>query len=334
MEAYLVTGGAGFIGSNFIRHLTKRYSTKGITIINLDVLTYAGNLKNLKALEGEAGCIFIREDISCQDGVRKVFAKYQPRYVINFAAETHVDRSIKNCTPFIRTNVFGTQVLLDCAREFGAERFLQISTDEVYGPFRETGERSGFTEASPLNPGNPYAASKAAADLLVKSYMNTHGLNAVIARSTNNYGPCQHREKLVPLIITSLLSGSKIPIYGDGRQSRDWLYVEDNCRALEVILEKGEQGEIYNVGSGIRKENLAVVGEIIEALREVLPSQDLRRGFLSRDPVLYVQDRKGHDRSYLLDCTKLSKLGWKPEISFSDGLKETILWYMKEGQCR
>lgn len=332
MEAYLITGGAGFIGSNFIRHLYKSSSTKRIQIINLDILTYAGNLKNLQELEGEPGCVFVREDICDKEAVRKVFSAYKPRYVINFAAETHVDRSIKDSSPFIRTNITGTQVLLDCALEFGTEKFIQVSTDEVYGPYREVGNMKGFNEAEPLNPGNPYAASKAAADLLVKSYVNTYGLKAIIARSTNNFGPCQHREKFIPLVITSLLLGNRIPIYGDGRQSRDWLYVKDHCRALELILESGQQGGIYNIGSGERKENLTVVSEVTRVLRELLPPKDSRRAFLNMDMMEYVEDRKGHDRSYLLDWAQLFKLGWRPECSFAEGLRETCLWYMKEGK--
>ena len=308
----LVTGGAGFIGSNFIRYIINKYPE--YKIINLDILTYAGNLENLKDVQEHPNYKFIRGDISDSYLVNDIFKKEQFDYVVNFAAESHVDRSIHNSRRFIRTNVEGTRVLLDAAIKYSVRKFVQISTDEVYGSLGKTGV---FTEESPLLPNNPYSASKAGADLLVRSYHKTYGLPINIVRSSNNFGPYQFPEKLIPLIIISALNDMKLPIYGDGLQVRDWLYVKDNCEAIDLVLHEGNNGEIYNVGGNNERTNIEIVKKILFELGK------------PKSLIEYVKDRPGNDRRYALDSTKIREhLGWKPKYIFDKSLQETISWYL------
>lgn len=308
-SVYLVTGGAGFIGSNYIRYLFKKY--KDIMIVNLDKLTYAGNTANLKDIESSENYIFIKGDICDTKVVNKVFREYHPDYLINFAAESHVDRSIGNPDDFIRTDIFGVYILLEVSKELGIERFIQISTDEVYGSI----EKGSFTEESPLKPSNPYSASKTGGDRLAYSYFATYGLPVIITRASNNFGPYQYPEKLIPLFVTNALEDKQLPIYGDGRNVRDWLFVGDHCRAIEFILQKGKVGEVYNIAGASEKENIQITNHILELLGK------------SNSLIHYVADRIGHDRRYSLDASKLYNLGWKQEYEFGDALKETIQWY-------
>ncbi len=303
----LVTGGAGFIGSNFIRHILNRYNE--YKIINLDKLTYCGNLDNLKDIEGKSNYEFVKGDI-CEEGVvDKLVSKSDA--VINFAAQTHVDRSIIDASEFVNTNVFGTYVLLEAVKRHNIRRYIQISTDEVYGSCEE----GSFSEDSPLKPNSPYAASKAGADLLVRSYFVTYNLPAIITRSSNNFGPYQYPEKVIPLFITNALGDKKVPLYGDGLNVRDWLYVLDNCRAIDLVLHKGQTGHIYNIGSGNELTNLALTKLILKLLAK---PQDL---------IEPVKDRPGHDRRYSLDSVKIRNLGWQPQYNFSEAIEEVIEWY-------
>ncbi len=303
----LVTGGCGFIGSNFIRLVLREYP--GDEVLNLDKLTYAGNPKNLEEVEGSPRYIFLKGDICEAEDVGRAFG-WGPDVVVNFAAETHVDRSITSPEAFVKTDVLGTCRLLEGARELGI-RFLQISTDEVYGSISE----GAFTEESPLRPNSPYAASKAGADMLVRSYVRTYGTDAVIVRSSNNYGPYQYPEKVIPLFVTNLLEGRKVPLYGEGRNVRDWLFVEDNCRAIDLALRSGLSGEVYNIGAGQEKTNL----ELTRAILEVMGAGE--------EAIQYVADRPGHDFRYAVDCSKLKEMGWSPRHGFEDGLRETARWY-------
>jgi len=304
-----VTGGAGFIGSNFIRHVLGL--KKGYSIVNFDKLTYAGNLENLASLARDPGHRFVKGDICDPAAVEAAMNGCES--VIHFAAESHVDRSIYEPAPVIETNVTGTFVLLQVARKFNVKRFVHISTDEVYGDIPE-GVFS--TEESPLNPSSPYSASKAGSDLLVRSYVRTFGFPAVITRSSNNYGPYQFPEKFLPLMITNALDGKSLPIYGDGKQQRDWLHVEDNCRGVLAVLERGRVGEVYNIGGTDVEENLTIARRLLRATGQ--PETLLS----------YVKDRPGHDRRYALDCKKMEReLGWKPQITLEDGLRQTIDWY-------
>ncbi|MEW6140840.1 MAG: dTDP-glucose 4,6-dehydratase [Thermodesulfobacteriota bacterium] len=309
----LVTGGCGFIGSNFVLHMLASYPD--VSIINMDLLTYAGNLENLQDAEpyGERHR-FVRGDITDRELVRSLMHE-RPDAVVNFAAESHVDRSILDASAFVKTNVLGTQVLLDVCREFGIGRFLQISTDEVYGSL---GPEGAFTEANNLAPNSPYAASKAAADLLVRSYHKTFGLDAIVTRCSNNYGPYQFPEKLIPLMISNALQDRELPVYGDGLNVRDWIYVQDHCRAIDLVLRKGAAGEIYNVGGRCECCNIDVVRYI------------LRRLGKSESLIRLVQDRPGHDRRYAIDCSKLEeRLGWRPLVGFEEGMNQTISWYIE-----
>ena len=311
MTHVLVTGGCGFIGSNFIRYLL--HSEPEVQVTNLDKLTYAGNLANLHDLADHPRYRFVRGDIADRDTVRAVVPGVQT--IFNFAAESHVDRSIHDCGPFVRTNVLGTQTLLDAAREFGVARFLQISTDEVYGSLGPTGY---FTEETPLAPNSPYSASKAAADLLVRSYHHTYGLPAIITRSSNNYGPYQFPEKLIPLFITNLLHDQPVPVYGTGTNVRDWIHVQDHCRAIALVWRRGRVGQVYNIGGECERTNLQITHALLEALGK--PKSLIR----------FVPDRPGHDLRYALDCTKIkTELGWRPEIPFEEGLRQTIRWYQE-----
>jgi dTDP-glucose 4,6-dehydratase len=306
----LVTGGAGFIGSNFIRYILSKYPH--YKIVNLDKLTYAGNLDNLSDMEDNPNYQFVKGDICDQNLVERM-VEDKIDVIINFAAETHVDRSIYDPKIFVKTNVLGTQVLLESALKFKIDRFIQISTDEVYG----TLTKGFFTESSPLLPNSPYSASKASADLQVRSYFKTFSLPAVITRCTNNYGPYQFPEKLIPLFITNALSGQKLPLYGDGLYVRDWLYVEGHCKALDLVLHKGKIGEIYNISGSYEKTNLEITELILKRLNK------------PKSLIKHVKDRPAHDRRYALDSSKIkNELGWKPDASFDEGLSKTVDWYI------
>ncbi len=309
MNTLLVTGGAGFIGSNFIRYMLE--NRNDINIINLDKLTYAGNLDNLKDIENDERYQFVKGDICNPEVVRECIKK--SNIVINFAAESHVDRSIGSADDFIKTDVYGVYVLLEAAKEFGIERFVQISTDEVYGSI----DKGYFKETDALMPSSPYAASKAGGDRLVYSYYVTYNMSVVIPRSSNNFGPYQYPEKLIPLFITNALEDKELPIYGDGKNVRDWLYVTDNCQAIELIMENGKDGEAYNIGAGNEKNNLEITDIILKKLDK------------SKDLMTFVKDRKGHDRRYALDTQRLSRLGWKPAASFKNAMQKTIQWYIE-----
>ena len=312
MKKILVTGGAGFIGSNFINYILK--SRDDYFIVNLDKLTYAGNLENLKEVESNKNYTFIKGDITNSDLVSYIFEKYKIKYVINFAAESHVDRSISGSEIFFRTNVIGTNVLLEASRRFEVERFLQISTDEVYGSLNATGL---FTEQTPLSPNSPYSASKAAADMMVQAFSHTYGLPIVITRCSNNYGPLQFPEKLIPLMILNALQNKKLPVYGDGLNVRDWIYVIDHNKAVELVFEKGRLGEVYNIGASNEMPNLEIIKLILLNLKK---GQDL---------IQFVNDRPGHDRRYAIDSTKIqTQLGWKPEFQFDSAIQQTIEWYL------
>ena len=305
----LITGGAGFIGSNFIRYMLGQYKYR---LINLDLLTYAGNLDNLAGLEQHSKYSFIRGDIVDRQQVEEILAG-GVEAVVNFAAESHVDRSIEDATEFIRTNVQGTQVLLDLARKYGVRKFVQVSTDEVYGSLGPTGY---FTEDTPLAPNSPYSASKASADLLARAYYHTYGLPVVITRCSNNYGPYQFPEKLIPLMVTNALEDQPLPVYGDGQNVRDWLHVQDHCAAIDLVLHQGIAGEVYNIGGNNEHPNLEIVQGILHALDK------------PETLIKYVQDRPGHDRRYAIDAAKISReLGWRPQYTFDVGLAATVEWY-------
>ena len=310
MSTLLVTGGCGFIGSNFVRHILA--ADPDVTVVNFDALTYAGNLANLDDLKDHPRLRFVKGDVTDRDAVRAAF-QLGVGHVIHFAAESHVDRSIQDSGPFVRTNVLGTQILLDAAREFAVERYVQVSTDEVYGSLGPTGL---FTETTPLAPSSPYSASKAAADLLVQSYAHTFKTPALLTRCSNNYGPYQFPEKLIPLFITNLLRDEPVPVYGDGGQVRDWIHVLDHCRAVERVWRAGRVGEVYNVGGRCEKTNL----ELTHTLLDLLEKQ--------RTLIRNVQDRPGHDRRYAIDCAKIEReLDWRPAVPFERGLRDTIAWY-------
>jgi dTDP-glucose 4,6-dehydratase len=303
----VVTGGAGFIGSNFIRQMLRRYDD--LELVNLDKLTYAGNLANLRDIERDPRYSFVKGDIC--DASLALATLRGADAVVNFAAETHVDRSISSPQDFVRTDVLGTHTLLEAVRELGIQRYVQISTDEVYGSIEE----GAFDEGSCLAPSSPYSASKAGADLLVLAYHRTFGTPAMITRSSNNYGPWQYPEKIVPLFITNAIDGQHLPVYGDGMNVRDWLHVDDNCSAIDIVLRDGSPGHVYNVGGGNEVPNL-------ELTRKILRS--LGRG---EDLIRHVTDRPGHDRRYAVDCAKLRALGWAPRVPFDEGLQDTVAWY-------
>jgi dTDP-glucose 4,6-dehydratase len=326
MRNILVTGGAGFIGSNFIHYMLGKYND--IKIVNLDALTYSGNLENLKSIENDPRYTFVKGDICDRNFLEKVFKEYDIDTVVNFAAETHVDRSIVDPRIFVVTNILGTQTLLDVAKDnwkmypkdkYNREykkgvRFLHISTDEVYGALGPSGK---FTETTPLAPNSPYSASKASADMLVRAYYVTYGMPVNITRCSNNYGPYQFPEKLIPLMINNCLNNKPLPVYGDGLQVRDWLFVEDHCSAIDVVLNKGVVGEIYNIGGNNEKANIDIVKLIIQMLGK------------SEDLITYVADRPGHDRRYAIDNTKITTyLGWTPAYTFEKGMELTIEWYL------
>ena len=330
-KTYLVTGGAGFIGSNFIHYLLNKHDD--ILVVNVDKLTYAGNLENLKAVVDDKRHVFVQADICDAEVMQRLFEQYTIDYVVNFAAESHVDRSITDPDVFVRTNVMGTLNLLNLAKsawKTGEDtyregvKFQQVSTDEVYGSL---GPDGFFTETTPLDPHSPYSASKASADLLVKAYGDTYKLPVTTTRCSNNYGPYQFPEKLIPLMINNCLNKKSLPVYGDGMQVRDWLYVEDHCKAIDLVLQKGRSGEVYNVGGHNEQPNIAIVKSIIAYVSEkVDPSID-------ESLVKHVTDRKGHDRRYGIDPSKIrEELGWEPETMFAEGIKKTIDWYLENRQ--
>lgn len=308
----LVTGGAGFIGSNFVRHMVETYPS--YCIVNYDLLTYAGNLENLKDIESHENYTFVKGDINNRELVDHLVKYHNIDVIVNFAAESHVDRSITEPDIFIKSNVLGTQALLDVAKANCLKKYVQVSTDEVYGSLGETGY---FTEETPLDPNSPYSASKAGADMLVSAYHETFGMNVNITRCSNNYGPYHFPEKLIPLMVTNALEGKELPIYGDGKNVRDWLHVKDHCAAIDLVIHKGEPGEIYNVGGHNERTNNEIVHLIVEKLNA------------PKELIKFVEDRLGHDRRYAIDPTKLTtELGWKPKYTFDTGIVETIQWYL------
>lgn len=308
----IVTGGAGFIGSNFVRYMLNTYPE--YTIVNLDLLTYAGNKASLSDLMDNPKHVFVEGNITDRDLLDKLIAEYKVEGIINFAAESHVDRSILNPEVFVETNIRGTLALLDATRKHGLKKYVQVSTDEVYGSL---GAEGYFTEDTPLAPNSPYSASKAGADMLVRSYFETYGMDVNITRCSNNYGPFHFPEKLIPLMITNAMDQKNLPIYGDGENIRDWLHVTDHCAAIDLVFHKGKSGEVYNVGGHNERTNNQIVDLIIDRLN------------VSKDLVKYVEDRLGHDRRYAIDPIKLeTELGWKPKYTFDTGIVETIDWYL------
>lgn len=346
LKTFIVTGGAGFIGANFVKYMLSSY--KDIKIIILDSLTYAGNLGTIAGdIDGER-CIFVKGNICDFDLVNKIFEDYPVDVIVNFAAESHVDRSIENPRLFLETNILGTQNLMDVARKHWSTgkdengyptwkpevRFHQVSTDEVYGSL---GDEGYFTEDTPLDPRSPYSASKTSADLIVKAYMETFKFPATITRCSNNYGPYHFPEKLIPLIIKNILEGKKLPVYGDGTNVRDWLYVEDHCKAIDRVVRDGKDGEIYNVGGHNEKQNIEIVKLTIDTIIDLMNSNSEYKKVLKTDLsninydlITYVQDRLGHDKRYAIDPTKMKELlNWAPETSFEVGIKKTIKWYLE-----
>ncbi len=316
MRKILVTGGAGFIGSNYIK--TVLNERDDIEIINLDKLTYAGNLENLIDVESKKNYTFIKGDITNNELVEYIFTKYKINEVINFAAESHVDRSILGSEVFYRTNVIGTNVLLEASRRHEVNRFLQISTDEVYGSLGETGF---FTEKTPLSPNSPYSSSKAGADMMALAFYHTYKMPILITRCSNNYGPYQFPEKLIPLMIINALNNKKLPVYGDGKNVRDWIYVIDHNKAIQLVLDKGVPGEVYNIGAENEMQNIQIIKLILGILGK------------SEDLIEYVKDRPGHDRRYAIDATKIkTELNWKPEFSFEEAIVKTVNWYLENKQ--
>ena len=313
MKNILVTGGAGFIGSNFINYILN--TRDDYNIINLDLLTYAGNLENLISSENKKNYHFVKGDITDFEFVNSIFEKFKIKYVIHFAAESHVDRSILGSEIFYRTNVMGINVLLELARKYEVEKFLQISTDEVYGSL---GSEGLFTEQTPLSPNSPYSSSKAAADMMVMAFHHTYGLPVVITRCSNNYGPYQFPEKLIPLMIINTINNKKLPVYGDGLYVRDWIYVVDHNKAVESVFENGKIGEVYNIGASNEMPNIKIIKLILSHLKK------------GEDLIEYVKDRPGHDRRYAIDSAKIqNELGWKPSFTFENAIADTIEWYLK-----
>ncbi|MDF2883435.1 MAG: dTDP-glucose 4,6-dehydratase [Clostridiaceae bacterium] len=330
MKTYLVTGGAGFIGSNFVHYMLNKYPE--INIINVDKLTYAGNLENLKSVEKNPNYKFIQADICDKDLIEKIFQENNIDYVVNFAAESHVDRSIKEPELFVKTNVLGTVTLLNAAKNAWETKdgfkegvkYLQVSTDEVYGSLGKTGY---FMETTPLDPHSPYSSSKTGADLMVKAYFDTYKMPVNTTRCSNNYGPFQFPEKLIPLIINNCLNKRSLPVYGDGLNVRDWLYVEDHCKAIDMVINNGRLGEVYNIGGHNERTNIHIVKTIIDYIGSSVDNT------VNETLIKYVEDRKGHDRRYGIDPTKIkNELGWEPETAFEVGIKKTIKWYLENEQ--
>ncbi|MBO0991435.1 dTDP-glucose 4,6-dehydratase [Bacillus sp. SD088] len=310
----LVTGGAGFIGGNFVQYMVNKYPE--YNIVNLDLLTYAGDLTKHSMIEKKKNYQFIKADIADRKTIMQLFQERDFDYVIHFAAESHVDRSISDPEIFIRTNVLGTQILLDAAKKIGVKKFIHVSTDEVYGELNFD-PNTFFTENTPLRPNSPYSASKASSDFLVRAYHETYSLPVNITRCSNNYGPYHFPEKLIPLTISRVLKNDKVPVYGDGKNVRDWLHVYDHCSAIDLVLHKADSGEVFNVGGHNEKTNLEVVKQIISTLNK------------SDDLIEFVEDRLGHDKRYAIDPTKLERLGWKPKYTFETGIEQTIDWYLE-----
>ena len=335
MKTYLITGGAGFIGSNFIHYMLDKYGEE-IKIINLDALTYAGNLENLSAVAMHPAYAFIHADICDADKITTVFNENDIDIVVHFAAESHVDRSILSPDVFVRTNVLGTLNMLNGARAAweqadgsypAGKRFVHVSTDEVYGSLEAEG--TYFYETTPYDPHSPYSASKAGADMLVKSYMDTYRFPANITNCSNNYGPYQFPEKLIPLMINNALAAKPLPVYGDGKNVRDWLYVMDHAKAIDLVCEKAPLFETYNIGGHNEKQNIEIVRTILDSLRDMLPDDDDRKAHINHDLISYVEDRKGHDRRYAIAPDKIkAQLGWQPETPFAEGIIKTIAWYL------
>ena len=312
----LVTGGAGFIGSNFLHYMVEKY--KDYNFVCLDKLTYAGNYDNLKPIINNKNFKFIKEDITNKDKIDEIFREEQFDWVINFAAESHVDNSIKNPNIFLTTNIIGTQILMDASLKYKVKRYHQISTDEVYGDLPLDKPELKFSEKTPINPSSPYSASKASADLLVQAYIRTYKLPATISRCSNNYGPYQFPEKLIPVVISKAINNEKIPVYGNGLNVRDWIYVKDHNIAIDLIMHKGKIGNTYNIGGNSEKANIELVKTILNYLSK------------SQDIIIFVEDRKGHDLRYAIDSRKIEEeLGWKRTVSFDEGIKSTIDWYLK-----
>ena len=331
MKTYLVTGGAGFIGSNFIHYMLRR--NQDIHILNVDALTYAGNLENLSEYDQDSRYTFAHVDIRDKEALTQLFETYHPDYVVNFAAESHVDRSIEDPGAFADTNVMGTVALLSVAESFwndgqgsyGDHRYLQVSTDEVYGSLPLDDPEAFFRETTPLSPHSPYSASKASADMFVKAWHDTYGFPAVITRCSNNYGPYQFPEKLIPLMIENCLEHKALPVYGDGLNVRDWLYVDDHCKAIAMVLEGGRLGEVYNIGGHNERNNLYIVKRIISEVARITGDTQI-----TEDLISYVTDRKGHDRRYGIAPDKIKEeLGWYPETPFEEGIVTTINWYLE-----
>lgn len=337
MRTYLVTGGAGFIGSNYIHYMFRKYGDQ-IRIINVDALTYAGNLENLKGMEDKDNYTFIKADICDKNAIAKIFSENEIDRVVHFAAESHVDRSIRTPEVFVQTNVLGTAVVLNCAKDAWElpdgsfkenKKFLHVSTDEVYGSLPEE-DNAFFYETTPYDPHSPYSASKAASDMLVKAYMDTYHFPANITHCSNNYGPYQFPEKFIPLVINNALQGKKLPVYGDGKNVRDWLYVEDHAKAIDMVQEQGKLFETYNIGGHNEKQNIEIIHIILETLQDMLPEDDSRKTHINADLISYVEDRKGHDRRYAIAPDKIgSEIGWKPETMFKEGIRKTIRWYFE-----
>ena len=336
-KTILVTGCAGFIGSNFVPYFLEKY--ENYNVVNLDLLTYAGNLENLKECENDSKYKFIKGDICNRELLEFIFSEYDIRGVIHFAAESHVDNSIKNPGVFIETNVNGTFTLLDVAKKYWMNkpfeykdaysgcRFHHISTDEVYGTLNET---DLFTEETPYAPNSPYSASKASSDMIVRSYQETYGMNTVITNCSNNYGPKQHNEKLIPTIIRKALAGESIPIYGDGKNIRDWLYVLDHCKGIDLVYHTGKEANVYNIGGRNERTNLQIVDAICTILDEKVPAQENISKESYKELITFVEDRAGHDRRYAIDATKLeNELGWKADENFDSGIVKTVEWYLE-----
>ena len=336
MRTYVVTGGAGFIGSNYIHYMFKKYGDE-IRIINVDKLTYAGNLENLKDVENRDNYTFIKADVCDAEAINKIFEENDVQRVVHFAAESHVDRSIKNPTVFVETNVLGTLVMLNAAKAAWElpdgtfkpdHKFLHVSTDEVYGSLSNPNDY--FYETTKYDPHSPYSASKASSDFMVKAFMDTYKFPANITNCSNNYGPYQFPEKLIPLTINNALHGRKLPIYGDGKNIRDWLYGEDHAKGIDMVQEKGRLFETYNIGGHNERQNIQIVKTIIKTLQELLPDDDPRKANVSEDLITYVTDRKGHDRRYAIAPDKIkAEVGWYPETCFEDGIKKTVKWYLE-----
>ena len=334
MRTYVVTGGAGFIGSNYIHYMFKKYGDE-IRIINIDKLTYAGNLENLTDIENRSNYSFVKADVCDAEAIGKVFAENDVDRVVHFAAESHVDRSIKNPDVFVKTNVLGTLTMLNAAKnawenEDGSfregKKFLHVSTDEVYGSLDNLTDY--FYETTKYDPHSPYSASKASSDFLVKAYIDTYHFPANITNCSNNYGPYQFPEKLIPLLINNALHGKDLPVYGDGKNIRDWLYVEDHCKGIDMVQEMGKIGETYNIGGHNERQNIQIVHIVLDTLKEMLPDSDERKALIGDNLIKFVTDRKGHDRRYAIAPDKIkAAVGWYPETCFEDGIRKTIDWY-------